>query len=568
MLRLPLPLLQAQLAKGAMKLPMVQFRQYSPNGLFPANPEKDSVEVDIPISDVIPLLKPEHFARRPNQKKVEVPDDIGLIFGPGKLNGVRVAETKPRGGAATGAPNGQKAPGQITAAPYAAPNGLDAIPDVFKRVNAPDPAPVLPLPQGKTSVPEAKIPAPKLPLPTPPATPAVAKVQPLPMPKIAPTVPTPAPSAAPVNLVPMPAIAPEPSAPALNTAPISAGKLDPALASLRAPVPKPPAPPSAPAPAPAAVAAPAAPKPVPAKVPPAAKSSAPQTPDGNFTLALMDVAAFWSEKGRNDLQNLYRHTVEIPMSTLEKALKGGKLLFQWREMRPWLKLAPGNSMPSLADELPIELPLSVIAPRFMEARGGMRAKEDFDVGDIPEVFEQKIPSGQNNGAPAAPPLGATAVPFENAGALMESNSASKTGDTAFLKRTKGKALLEFGEIFGDPEKKNWTLAEVAQKTLGLRGVAGAIIATSDGLLVAGNWPGGPRNDAVAAFVPQMYNKILQYSKELKIGEPSHFMLMIDNVPLQIFKTGTNYFTVIGKAGENLPKAQLNAVATRLGTSNK
>jgi predicted regulator of Ras-like GTPase activity (Roadblock/LC7/MglB family) len=255
------------------------------------------------------------------------------------------------------------------------------------------------------------------------------------------------------------------------------------------------------------------------------------------------------------------------MSTLDKALKSGKLLFQWREMRPWLKLAPGNGMPTLADELPIELPLSIIAPRFMEARGGMRAKEEFDVGDIPEVFEQKILPAQNAG-PSTPPLGATAVPFENAAALMESNSSSKTGDTAFIKRTKGKALLEFGEIFGQPDKKNWTLAEIAQKTLGLRGVAGAIIGTSDGLLVAGNWPGGPRNDAVAAFVPQMYNKILQYSRELKIGEPSNFTLMIDNVPLQIFKTGPNYFTVIGKSGENLPKAQLNAVATRLGTTNK
>ena len=151
---------------------------------------------------------------------------------------------------------------------------------------------------------------------------------------------------------------------------------------------------------------------------------------------------------------------------------------------------------------------------------------------------------------------------------MDSNSASKTGDTAFIKRTAGKALLEFGEIFGQPDKKNWTLSEVAQKALGLRGVAGAIIGTSDGLLVAGTWPGGPRNDAVAAFVPQMYNKILQYSKELKIGDPSNFMLMIENVPLQIFKTGPNYFIVIGRAGENLPKAQLNAVATRLATSNK
>jgi hypothetical protein len=42
--------------------------------------------------------------------------------------------------------------------------------------------------------------------------------------------------------------------------------------------------------------------------------------------------------------------------------------------------------------------------------------------------------------------------------------------------------------------------------------------------------------------------------------------MIENVPLQIFKAGTSFFTVLGRAGENLPKAQLNAIATRLSTN--
>jgi hypothetical protein len=43
-------------------------------------------------------------------------------------------------------------------------------------------------------------------------------------------------------------------------------------------------------------------------------------------------------------------------------------------------------------------------------------------------------------------------------------------------------------------------------------------------------------------------------------------MMIENVPLQVFRAGTSFFTVIGRAGENLPKAQLNAIATRLGTN--
>jgi predicted regulator of Ras-like GTPase activity (Roadblock/LC7/MglB family) len=139
-------------------------------------------------------------------------------------------------------------------------------------------------------------------------------------------------------------------------------------------------------------------------------------------------------------------------------------------------------------------------------------------------------------------------------------------DTAFLTANAGKTLLEYGEIFGQPEKKNWTLAEVAQKTMTLRGVAGAVIGNTDGMLVAGAWPNGVKGDAVAAFLPQMYGRIIQYTKELKLGEPANLTLMIENVPLQIFKAGTSFFTVIGRAGENLPKAQLNAIATRLSSN--
>ncbi|MGZ8900244.1 MAG: roadblock/LC7 domain-containing protein, partial [Limisphaerales bacterium] len=166
-------------------------------------------------------------------------------------------------------------------------------------------------------------------------------------------------------------------------------------------------------------------------------------------------------------------------------------------------------------------------------------------------------------APSTPVLGAMAVPMELSTTQVAS---SKTGDTAFLTATAGKPLLEFGEIFGQPEKKHWTLAEVTTKTMSLRGVAGAVLGSVDGLLVAGSWPNGVKGDAVAAFLPQLYGRLLHFTKEVKMGEPTNVTITIDNVPLQIFKAGTSFFTVIGKAGENLPKAQLNAIATRLSSN--
>lgn len=515
-LQMPLSYLHSHLAKGAVKIPFTEFCNFAPQGLFTPSADSASWEVDLPIADVLSLLKPEHLVRRPNQRKLSVPDDIGPIFGPdgAPAHGLRIADTKGRATKPT-------APAAPTPAPFAAPKV------VTPPLAAPAMRPVVAEQKAETILP---------PIPAPVRAP-ITPISPI----------APAEILSPIA----PAVA-EPVA-TLRNDPIPAPKLDPSLATLK---------PKVAAPIPATIPPPSAPAPVPAVAAPI--GGAPGR--DHFTLPLMDVAAFWSDKGRNDLANLYRHSLEIPMSTLESTLKTGRLNFQWREVRPWLRLAPGNTMPTLQDDLAIELPIAIIAPRFIEQRAQGKPKRRMEVGeDIPDVFEQKIPArGQTiPSTPATPPLGATAVPMDLSSSLTASSS---TGDTAFLARTGGKTLLEFGEIFGQPEKKNWSLAEVAQKTMTLRGVTGSIIGSADGLMIAGAWPNGVKGDAVAAFLPQLYGRILQYTKELKLGEPGNVTLMIENLPLQIFKAGTSYFIVLGRAGENLPKAQLNAIAARLTTN--
>ncbi|HEX7859826.1 MAG TPA: hypothetical protein VF773_05860 [Verrucomicrobiae bacterium] len=512
---MPLSLLQAQLARGQVRISFPEFQSFAPEGLFLDAAGREEMQVDLPIADILPLLGPEHLSRRP-QRRAEIPDDIGPIFGPsgGPAHGLRIAETRPRAGAPT--------------------------------AQAPAPAPEPPKPSYIQPAQQNTIPAPF----------------PIPAPKISAPIAPPVASAAPISPIAPAAEQTAPSVPVYDlppaqtaNEPIRAPKLDPSLATLK---PKAAAPIQPVAPAPASI-----PAPIPARVAPAPASNGSDSSHGEtFNLALMDIAAFWSEKGRNDLSNLYKHSLEIPMSTLESSLKSGKLAFQWREVRPWLRLAAGNTAPTLQDDLIIEFPLAIIAPRFVEQRFNGKSRRKFELGDdIGDVFEQKTPAPGAPPAPSAPVLGATAVAMDMSAAITAS---TKTGDTAFVARAAGKTLLEFGEIFGQPDKKDWTMAEVAQKTMTLRGVTGAVISNADGMLVAGSWP-NVKGDAVAAFLPQMYNRTIQYTKELKLGEPGNLTLMIDNIPLQIFKAGSSYFTVLGRAGENLPKAQLNAIATRLST---
>jgi predicted regulator of Ras-like GTPase activity (Roadblock/LC7/MglB family) len=168
--------------------------------------------------------------------------------------------------------------------------------------------------------------------------------------------------------------------------------------------------------------------------------------------------------------------------------------------------------------------------------------------DIPDLFAQK----------------AAAKPLEKAPAPVTPAEAAPVPTTPVPELAPGSS---YSEIFNEPGKKEWPLNEVTRRTAALPGVAGAIIATSDGLLVAGKWPDGTAPEAVAGFVPQMHGRMLQYSKELKLGEPGSFTFTIGAVPLQIFKTGNCYLTILGRAGEALPERQLAALARHLTESS-
>jgi predicted regulator of Ras-like GTPase activity (Roadblock/LC7/MglB family) len=110
--------------------------------------------------------------------------------------------------------------------------------------------------------------------------------------------------------------------------------------------------------------------------------------------------------------------------------------------------------------------------------------------------------------------------------------------------------------------------ELVQRTATLPGVAGALIAMQDGLLVANQMPAGLNGETIAAFIPQMYSRIMQYCKELKFSEADSFAFIVDGVPMKIFKVGGVYFTVLGRAGEPLPDPHLGIIAGHLAPQNK
>ena len=97
----------------------------------------------------------------------------------------------------------------------------------------------------------------------------------------------------------------------------------------------------------------------------------------------------------------------------------------------------------------------------------------------------------------------------------------------------------------------------------LPGVAGAVIALPDGLKVASQIPPELNGDTLAGFLPQIFSRVNQCSRELRMGELNNLNFTIGNVAWKIFRVNSVYFAAFGRAGEQMPTAQLAALATQL-----
>jgi predicted regulator of Ras-like GTPase activity (Roadblock/LC7/MglB family) len=124
-----------------------------------------------------------------------------------------------------------------------------------------------------------------------------------------------------------------------------------------------------------------------------------------------------------------------------------------------------------------------------------------------------------------------------------------------------------GIIFGQPLKSEWHPPEIVQKICGFGVVAGCILTTADGLLVAGQVPAPQKAEMLASFLPQIFSRMAQYSGELQIGGLNAMLLFTADAPCAIFRAGKIYLGVTGRAGESLPEAQLLRVAAELAKRN-
>lgn len=84
---------------------------------------------------------------------------------------------------------------------------------------------------------------------------------------------------------------------------------------------------------------------------------------------------------------------------------------------------------------------------------------------------------------------------------------------------------------------------VANRVAETKGFDGCVIAHSDGYVLASTWQ-HEKNDALGAFAPQMFKKVVQYIRRLEMGDMDAFTFFFEAYPVTLVNSGPIYLAAI------------------------
>lgn len=316
-----------------------------------------------------------------------------------------------------------------------------------------------------------------------------------------------------------------------------------------------------------------------------------QKPKGEVIVPLAQVCNDWVREVRAQLNDvdIEKANIHVPLEFLEPALKSGKPLFSWAEVASWIQPKLSSPPTPKVGEMPVELPLKVVAPLFMALhRTGNQKRADVDQ-TIPDLFGNGTtppPSGQSNGHSAAPSAPAAApftpparsvTPAAPANVLRmpaqpepETQVAAQPAPTPApaVSTPQAESPQEFRveEVIGESGSR-FSAKEIVANALRVPGVTGALLAMNDGLLVTSQTSPQVKAETVAAFLPQMFGRMNQYTKELALGQLQHLTLGVPGGQWLVIKSESIYFAVLGKPGQSLPLNLLTQVAAELSSQS-
>jgi predicted regulator of Ras-like GTPase activity (Roadblock/LC7/MglB family) len=256
------------------------------------------------------------------------------------------------------------------------------------------------------------------------------------------------------------------------------------------------------------------------------------------------VSGNWPEPIKAEIQQLKlsEGTLLVPVEEMGKALKTGKVAFGWGQLLTWtnpsLKTTQGN--------VTVELALKVVAPLFLAVSKLPTPQKKVEVDpNIPDMFVGK-------GAPAAP----SAPAAEAAPAAAPSPAPAAAPKPAPAPAAAPAAIPAPAVPPSKPAITLKTPAEAVQAVIKLPGIAGAVVASEDGLSVAAQVLPPLAGDKVAAFAPQLFQRTAQYARDLGAGNLEGLTFTCNGAAWRVSKCGKVYLAVVSQPQRPLPLAEL------------
>lgn len=540
---LPIATIVKQLPHGAVKMSLATLHRQAPAGVLGPLPPGDKRMVEVPLAEVFRHIKPTVFKRRNDQRSAAALDSKFNLFGDAQ-NPYQIAPTVPEDAPGPGPQAPLVLPAiRMEAMPEAPAAGEAAPPLQFKLVRPPEPEPEPQLP------PEPAAPPPI----APPLDLFEPKLQKLP--PVAPTV-APAPPQVP------PAAGGDQASITVPVEPLSGSWPEPIrheLATLngsaRVALPK------------AEVTAGLARGRVMFTwgqirnwIEPALGETSAADEATELTLPLKVVAPVFLAAANKPRAEHRAPQIDTEIPALFNATRTATVVAE-PEPEPAPEVAsaieaPEATAPAEAPQAdaPAEAPLAFVAePLPIEAPALVEAP--LALAAEPSPIEAPAPVEAPLALAIEPPPIETPAPIE-APAPLAPPAPPAPSPLPLVART-------VAELFGQPEKAEWTPAELVANLATLPGVSGAVVALQEGLLVAHSLPPDLKSETIAAFLPQLFARLNQYAGEMKLGEVDDLLFTTRGAHCQIYRLGYVYFAVLGKPGEQLPWTSLRLVADEL-----
>ena len=315
-----------------------------------------------------------------------------------------------------------------------------------------------------------------------------------------------------------------------------------------------------------------------------APASAPRIPaplgGGELVISFVELAAGWPEGIRSGLSIVPGDTkLVIPQQAVSPGLQKGKVIFPWSQVRQWMT-PPLTSPTGIADDFELVLPLKIIAPAFVAATGATKRREAVEIDHSLPDFFGAVPQSAfklvQEAAPEVPihkalaaataaevlaPAPAPVKPVIAEIAAPEPEPAAAPLTLTFIPEpvvpvAKPAPVLEIvkpeAPVAPPPEPSTVTPAELVRRACALEGVAGAVVALEEGLVVAQKLPEGFSADTFAAFMPQIIARLEKYSEEMQLGATSEVTIHTAQGPCHVARCGKIFFGILGHAGTQLP----------------